>query len=300
MVSTRHVIQGWNHESNQTLKEELLKIGIPDKDIEFLTERKSRSYLLNKCFKAIPQHYKHICLYDSDIVLDGTDFVKSLSEDLERNPNVGAVIIPAYQFTENEIPFALESPLPANSSESYLRDVSFLTTFNVIMFRRSLFNKGLKFDEDLWGSQLLDVAIGVEINRMGFSVVADLRHSLGHKQSDFAGKNLCYHAIVSRNRHVLREKMMNRDAWVSVDDYNEKHPENRIPSIEEITHASEKWMIEYTCSWDGLGFQNCYLLPRFKDLNAIHGYYNGMVNVKNNTPDKYKFIQNSEGWGFGL
>jgi len=298
-TSIIHLIQGWNPEDNQKLKNELLKIGVPEKDIGFLTERKSRSYVLNKAFKTIPQHYKYICLYDSDIVVDGTDFVKSLREDLDNNPKIGAVIVPSYQFAENEIPFKLEPPMSLDSQQDYLRNISFLTTFNIIMFRRSMFNKGLKFDEDLYGSQLLDVDIGVEINRMGFDVVADNRHALAHKASDFVGKNLCYHAMVARNRHVLREKSLNRENWKGVDDYNEKNPDNRIPSVEELTHSSDGSLMEYVASYDRHAFENCYMNPRFKDINAIANYYNGMINLKNKTQDKYKFFANDQGWGFG-
>ena len=299
-ISCRHIIQGWSNEDNQKLKEDIMKLGVPEKDIEFLTERKSRSFLLNKAFKAVPQHYKYICLYDSDIVVDGSDFVKSLSDDLDKNPNIGCCIVPSYQFAENEIPFVLEPPMPVNSQGDYLRNVSFLTTFNVIMFRRSLFNKGLQFEESLYGSQLLDVDIGAEINRMEFDVVADLRHCLAHKQSDFAGKNLFYHAVVARNRNILREKWLNREQWKGVDSFNLSNPDRMIPGLEELSHSAEDRLMRYVCSFDGPGFKDCWLNPRFKDLNAIHGYYNGMVNLKNNTPDRYKFASSDQGWGFGL
>jgi hypothetical protein len=255
--------------------------------------------VLNKAFKAVPQHYKYICLYDSDIVVDGTDFVKSLREDLDGNPKIGAVIVPSYQFAENEIPFKIEPPMPVDSQQDYLRNISFLTTFNIIMFRHSLFNKGFKFDEDMHGSQLLDISAGIDINKIGFDVVADLRHALGHKQSDFVGKNLAYHGIVSRNRHILREKNLNPDTWKGIDDYNEKNPNNRIPTPEEILHWSEQRLMEYVASYDKHAFQNCYINPRFKDINAITNYYNGMVNLNNKTQDKYKFFANDQGWGFG-
>lgn len=299
MPDAKHLIQGWDDSANQILKQEIMKLGVQEKDIQFITERKSRSVILNKYFKTVPQHYKYIFLYDSDIVLDGSNFVKSLVEDMEFDSQIGAAIIPAFQFAENEIPLKLEAPM-ANAKENYLRNVNFLTTFNVIVFRRSLLNKGQLFDEDIYGSQIIDVSTGYIINKMGYSIVSDLRHCLAHKQSDFVGKNLCYHAIVSRNRQILREKILLGDNWVSIDDYNEKHQDSRIPSVEELSHMSEPKMIEYVCNYDAHGFANCYLGPRFKDLNTINNYYNSMMGIKNKTPDKYKFVMSAEGWGFGI
>lgn len=296
-VQIRHLIQGWNDDANQKLKEEIVKLGVLEKDIEFLTERKSRSSVLNKHFNKIPQHYKYVVLYDSDIVLDGSNFIKSLVEDMEKYSEVGAVIIPSYQFAENEIPLKLEPPLSMISSEFYIRDISFLTTFNVIMFRRSVFNKGFRFDEDLWGSQNLDVAAGWDLNRLGFKVIADLRHCLAHKQSDFVGKNLFYHAVVARNRNILREKWIAED-WKGIEHFNRSNSEKTIPSLEELSHFAEDKLIEYICSFDKPGFEQCWLNPRFKDLNSIHAYYNAMINLKNNTSDRYQFYQTDQGCGF--
>ena len=135
------------------------------------------------------------------------------------------------------------------------------------------------------------------MNRLGYSVKADLRTCLVHTQTDYVERSLAYHAVVARSRAILRNKWINRNTWRGVDAFNASHG-NMIPTIEELTHMTESKLAKFTASYDGHGFKNCFIEPRLGSLAKAANYFSVLNHISETTADEYKFGYTDQGMGF--
>lgn len=259
-------VQCWDRHQFGDIKALLLKEGVLEKHIKPITERISRATGLNHMWAQTSAAYKYIVLMDTDISDISDNFLQFLHEAMEHDSNIGAAIVPCYQKQKGERVTIAPYSAPNVPINQALKEVVLLTTFNTIIFRNDL---RFRFDEAIYGSQIIDVDFGMDLNYAGYKVVADTRTCLAHAATDYRTKGIAYHALVARNRHVLQAKWRNRAAWSTVEEYNSRVSESeQIPSVEELTHGSESYSIHYACRFLGKEFDQCYISPRIDNQSA--------------------------------
>lgn len=237
------------------VKKQLIEQGVPESNIKFITEKISRAISLNKYINEATTEY--VGIFDDDVVL-APNVVEVLEDLLDKYPNVGFATAPVQQAVDLNIPTPRFSP--STPDEQALENISAkMWTFNATIYRKSC---GVKMDEDFFGSQLIDWDFGLELLHKGFLSLSDHRTAVCHKQTVYDKKNLCYHAVVARSRHIFMRKWQNRDTWINVKDYNISN-NSEIPTLEEITHSNEDWLLQYIAKYDKPGLISCWFNPRF-------------------------------------
>jgi hypothetical protein len=277
MGKTTYLIPVWSTAEHAVkLQEQLINQGVDPSLIIFTKEKKSRAQVLNKYVKDIKTEYIGLC--DDDVVISD-NAVQVLEDLLDKYPKIGMALAPTFQEK------VLIKPTPRISSvapdEQSLENTSArMWSFNFTLLRRNTGKLGsdIRFDEDYFGSQLIDWDLGLELLHNGYMSVIDHRCAVAHKQTSYDTKSLAYHAVVARSRHIFMKKWQDRDFWFGVEDYNIKH-NNEIPTLEEITHASESWLMQYIAKYDGGGLMSCWFSPRFDDDKKSSAYMKSCINV---------------------
>jgi hypothetical protein len=265
MAKTTYLIPCWStDEYALKLKEQLIQQGVDPGLIWFTKEKKSRAWVLNKYIKDITTEYIGLC--DDDVII--SDNAVSVLEDLmDKYSQIGMALAPTFQQKE------LSKPIPklklSTPDENAIENTSAkMWSFNFTLLRKSC---NVIFDEDFFGSQLIDWDVGLDLLNKGYMSVIDHRCAVAHKQTMYDSKSLTYHAVVARSRHIFMEKWKDIQNWKGVEEFN-KSNNNAIPTLEEITHASEKWLMNYVSKYDQAGLINCWFAPRFGTEEAINNF----------------------------
>lgn len=256
MSRTTFLIPVWSSDVYaKQVKKQLMEQKVPESNIVFIKEKISRSISLNKYINEAKTEF--IGIFDDDVVL-APNVVEVLEELLDKYPNVGFATAPVQQVKDLVVP---KPELAAYTPDSQsLENISArMWTFNATIYRKSC---GVKMDEDFFGGQLIDWDFGLELLHKGYLSLSDHRTAVAHKQTVYDKKNLFYHAIVARSRHIFMRKWQDRNAWVDVKQYNLQH-NDEIPTLEELTHSNEDWLIKYIARFDNAGLVGCWFNPRF-------------------------------------
>lgn len=268
MSKTTFYITSWDPLGAKvtSLKKELIKQGVPKERIRVLSERKSRPAVLNAAIRECTTEY--IGFLEDD-VKPAHNAVKVLENLLDKYTNAGLAIAPVQQYNEDEIGTALgRVPEDTPDSKSLQNMSNKMWTLNFVIFRKST---GVYFDEDFFGNQVFDWDFGLQLMKKGFLSLGDHRTAVAHTQTSYEKKSLAYHAAVCRNRQIFMSKWKDIDKWHCVNIYNSMYP-NTIPTIEELTHASENWVMNYISKYDHYGLVSCWYQSRFGVLQRIANY----------------------------
>lgn len=253
---TTFIIPVWSTDVYaKQVKKQLMEQGVAEEKIIFITEKISRAVSLNKAIKNITTEY--VGIFDDDVML-APNVVSRLEDLLDKNPKIGFAIAPVQQMMDLVVPKP-DLPESAPDNQSLENTSAKSWTFNATIYRKSC---GVLMDEDFFGGQLIDWDFSLDLLHKGYLSVADHRTAVAHKTTAFTGKSLAYHGVVARSRQIFMTKWKDRDNWANVADYNKKN-NNEIPSLEELTHNSEDWLIEYIAKYDKFGLAECYFNPRF-------------------------------------
>lgn len=280
MKNITFLIPVWfSDEYAQQLKKQLIQQGVDSSQIVLMSEKESRAKVLNRYIQKYNTEY--ICLCDDDVIISD-NAVAQLYRTIEKYPNFGMVLAPTIQVSE------LTKPKPRLVSvpdEQALENTSArMWSFNFTLIR----NFGIKFDEDYFGSQLIDWDIGLEYLKKGYLSIIDHRTAVAHKQTVYDSKSLCYHAVVARSRHIFMRKWQNHEYWTNVEDWN-KANNHEIPTLEQITHMSENDLIKYICQFEQGGL-NIWFQARFGNNETLNKYLNNIANTGNNTKSLFNPI----------
>lgn len=271
MSKTTFFIPTWSGEIGALkVKKQLMDQGVPEKLICFIKEKISRSISLNRAILACTTPYMGIL--DDDIII-ADNAVEVLEELLDKYPHVGLAIAPVQQAEKLAKPKP-DCPPHATDEVSLENQSSKMWTLNCVIYRKSL---GIMFDESYFGSQLLDWDFGLELLNRGFLSLADHRTAVMHQTTSFEQKNMFYHAVVARSRHIFMTKWKNRNEWHGLGHAG------TIPTLEELTHASETFLIQYIAQYDGPGLASCWFNPRFSNNKNFQIFNINFTNVFNNT-----------------
>jgi len=249
-----------------SLKKELVKQGVAKERIKVLSDRTSRPGVLNRAIRECTT--KYIGFLEDDVV-PAHNAVKILENLLDNYPNAGLAIAPVQQWNEEEIIRATPRVAENTPDRHCLQDMSNqMWTLNFVIFRKST---GVFFDEDFFGNQIFDWDFGLQLMNKGFLSLGDHRTAVAHTQTNYGKKSLAYHAVVCRNRQIFMSKWKDINKWLCVNVYNLANP-NTIPTIEELTHTSEQWIMDYISQYDHYGLVDCWYKSRFENIHKIASY----------------------------
>ena len=278
MNKTTFLIPCWNSSNRYiNLKNQLIEQGVSERNIILCHEKKSRSLIVNKYIRDINTEYIGLC--DDDVIISD-NAVATLETVLDKYPKVGLALAPSLQ--QKILCKPIPTLAPSDSDDKSIENTSSkMWSFNFTLMRNSC---GIFLDEDIFGGQLIDWDLGLEFLYQGYFSVIDHRCAVSHQKTEFHNKSLAYHAVVARNRHIFMTKWRNRSVWTNLDDYNAKN-NNVIPTLEEVTHASEKWLFDYISKFDQAGLVDCWFKPRFGNeasLNFFISEFNEKYITQNN------------------
>ncbi len=246
------------------LRKELVDQGVQDDDVKIISDRTSRPRSLNKAIEECRTPYVGFC---EDDIFPSSDAVGVLCDLLDRRNDIGLAIAPVMQCKAEKL--VRPVPAPDEGEAKALQDQSNrMWTLNFVLFRKST---NVLFDADYFGNQMFDWDFGLELLRAGYLSVADRRAAVAHYQTDYELKNVCYHACVARNRQIFMSKWKDRENWRGLADFNSRNGHS-VPSMEELTHANEKFLFDYIAKYDQYGLVECYYKSRFGSLPRLNEF----------------------------
>lgn len=259
------VVTSWEPEGNATraLVQSIVDQGVDRRAIEVSAERISRPISLNRAIARSTADYIGFC--ESD-VMPSRNAVATLADLLDRRPDVALAAAEVQGFPDDPADALVPRVAAQSPDDLALRDISEqMWTLNFVLYRRST---QVLFDESYFGNQIFDWDFGLELLHHGYRSMVDARCAVAHRQTDYCAKSLSYHACVARNRQIFDHKWRCRADWRGLAAFDLVNP-GVIPTIEELTHATEEWQYRYTAELERYGLQEFYFNTRFGDAGRI-------------------------------
>jgi hypothetical protein len=265
------VVTSWEPEAPPTraLVASIARQGIEKECIRISDERISRPVSLNRAIASCDSDYIGFC--ESDVV-PSPNAVETLTRLLDRNPRVGLAAAKVQPLSPGRV---APVPIIANEAkdEAALEDISEqMWTLNFVLYRKST---QVLFDESYFGNQIFDWDFGLELLHHGYTSIVDARCAVAHQPTDYCAKSLSYHACVARNRQIFAHKWRCRAEWPGLREFQSKHP-GVIPTVEELTHATEAWLFRYIARHDPHSLREFYFNARFGDASKVEDYLQRM------------------------